>query len=61
MCSFILRPWQLTDAEPIAAAANNPSIAANLRNVFPSPYTLPKCRWPMRLRASSLEDSGSQC
>ena len=45
MCSFILRPWQLTDAEPIAAAANNPSIAANLRNVFPSPYTLADAEW----------------
>lgn len=45
MCSFILRPWQLTDAEPIAAAANNPSIAANLRNMFPSPYTLADAEW----------------
>ena len=40
MTSFTLRPWRQTDAEAVAAAANNPSIAANLRNVFPSPYTL---------------------
>ena len=40
MATFILRPWLRTDAESIAAAANNPRIAANLRNVFPSPYSL---------------------
>lgn len=45
MIPFILRPWQLPDAESIAAAANNPKIAANLRNVFPSPYTLANAEW----------------
>ncbi len=45
MIPFILRPWQLPDAESIAAAANNPKIAANLRNVFPSPYTLADAEW----------------
>ena len=40
MSAFTLRPWQLSDAADIASAANNPKIAANLRNVFPSPYTL---------------------
>lgn len=39
MHTFILRAWQPGDAEAIAAAADNPRIAANLRNVFPSPYT----------------------
>ena len=34
MVSLILRPWLPADAEPIAAAANNPKVAANLRNVF---------------------------
>ena len=42
---FTLRPWQEEDAESIAAAANNPKIAANLRNVFPSPYTLADAVW----------------
>ena len=45
MVPFTLRPWQRTDAEAIAEAANNPSIAANLRNVFPSPYTLAEEEW----------------
>lgn len=40
MIPFVLRPWRRTDAESIAAAADNPKIAANLRNVFPSPYRL---------------------
>lgn len=40
MVSFLLRPWRQSDAEAVAAAADNPKIAANLRNVFPSPYTL---------------------
>lgn len=40
MASFILRPWRSEDAAALAAAADNPKIAANLRNSFPSPYTL---------------------
>ena len=45
MALFTLRPWQLSDAGDIAAAADNPRIAANLRNVFPSPYTLADAEW----------------
>ena len=45
MVPFVLRPWRRTDAESIAAAADNPRIAANLRNVFPSPYTLADAEW----------------
>lgn len=45
MSSFILRPWLPSDAEAVAIAANNPNIAANLRNVFPSPYTLADAEW----------------
>lgn len=40
MASFILRSWRPGDAADLAAAADNPKIAANLRNSFPSPYTL---------------------
>ena len=40
MTQFTLRPWRESDAADVAAAADNPKIAANLRNVFPSPYTL---------------------
>jgi len=45
MISFLLRPWRHEDAEDVAAAADNPKIAANLRNVFPSPYTLADAEW----------------
>lgn len=38
--TFTLRPWRAADAPSIAALADNPRIAANLRDVFPSPYTL---------------------
>lgn len=40
MTEFRLRPWKPDDAAPITQAANNPKIAQNLRNAFPSPYTL---------------------
>ena len=36
---FELRPWRMEDAETIARYANNPKIAANLRDAFPHPYT----------------------
>ena len=34
-----LRPWELSDVPSIALYANDPAIAANLRNIFPYPYT----------------------
>ena len=37
---FELRKWNLADSQDIAHYANNKKIAANLRNVFPYPYTL---------------------
>ncbi len=43
--NFQLRPWRIEDAKEIAKAANNPRIAANLRNVFPHPYTLEDANW----------------
>ena len=36
---FDLRPWRMEDAETIARYANNPKVAANLRDDFPHPYT----------------------
>ncbi|KAI0841480.1 acyl-CoA N-acyltransferase [Hypoxylon sp. FL0890] len=36
----IIRPYTLSDAEPMAAAANFPEISLYMRNRFPSPYTL---------------------
>lgn len=43
--NFLLRPWRTEDAEDLAKAADNPKIAANLRNVFPNPYTLADANW----------------
>lgn len=45
MSFFTLRPWRRSDAAAVAAAADNPRIAANLRNVFPFPYTLEDAEW----------------
>ena len=39
MKEFIVRKWRYEDFETIAKAANNPNIAKNLRNAFPSPYS----------------------
>lgn len=45
MKQFDLRKWTPEDAVAIATAANNKNIAANLRNVFPHPYTLEDAKW----------------
>lgn len=37
---FELKKWDLADSQDVAHYANNKKIAANLRNVFPYPYTL---------------------
>jgi ribosomal-protein-alanine N-acetyltransferase len=42
--SAILRDWTTHDAEPLARHANNPRIAATMRDAFPSPYTLDDAR-----------------
>lgn len=44
MRDFTLRAWKTEDEESLARAADNPNIAKNLRNVFPSPYTLDDAR-----------------
>lgn len=36
---FVLREWKTEDADSVAKYANNPKIAGNLRDGFPSPYT----------------------
>jgi [ribosomal protein S5]-alanine N-acetyltransferase len=35
----ILRPWKRADAPKLAYYADNPRIAAGMRDLFPSPYT----------------------
>lgn len=37
--AFSLVPWRMNFAESLLQYADNPKIAANLRDVFPSPYT----------------------
>lgn len=36
---FILRKWQMSDLDSLVKYANNPAIARNLTDAFPSPYT----------------------
>jgi RimJ/RimL family protein N-acetyltransferase len=36
---FTLRPWDANDASSLIKHANNPRVAANLRDGFPHPYT----------------------
>lgn len=36
---ILLRPWRETDAAACAALADDEGVAANLRDVFPYPYT----------------------
>ena len=36
---FELRLWRMEDVEAVARYANNPKVAANLRDIFPYPYT----------------------
>ena len=35
---FLLRPWTMDDVDSLVKYANNPKIAANLTDAFPSPY-----------------------
>lgn len=39
-----IRPFQKEDAQRMAELANNPAIARNLRDMFPSPYRLEDAR-----------------
>ena len=48
MTDFALRPWQEADAASLARRADDPGIAANLRDVFPSPYTEADAAWFLR-------------
>lgn len=45
MREFVLRKWELSDAESVAEQADNINVAGRLRNVFPNPYTLEDAKW----------------
>ncbi|KAM0353591.1 hypothetical protein ACHAPU_001603 [Fusarium lateritium] len=42
---LIIRRYYLSDAAALSKAANNKSIAVNMRNTFPSPYNLSDAEW----------------
>lgn len=44
-----LRPYEASDAEALAKAANDPEIAKNMRSGFPSPYTLANAQFWIEL------------
>lgn len=47
---FLLRAWRETDAESLAAQANNRNVWSNLRSRFPRPYTIANARsWISRI------------
>jgi ribosomal-protein-alanine N-acetyltransferase len=44
--SCVLREWQDSDVSSLVVNANNPNVARNLRDIFPSPYTVQHaCEW----------------
>lgn len=45
MDELILSPWREEMIPSLAKYADNPKIAANLRDIFPSPYTLADAEW----------------
>ena len=53
---FSLRPWQSNDALSLIRHANNPRIAANLRDGFPYPYTLPDARKWLKMVGENKKD-----
>ena len=54
----MLRPWRPEDAPSIARHADDPQVAANLRDVFPCPYQLSDAEEFIRLcRAAEPEQA----
>lgn len=56
MTDWTLRKWSPADAADVAHYANNPKIAANLRNVFPYPYTLKDAEGYVNACAADMEE-----
>ncbi|PID92314.1 MAG: GNAT family N-acetyltransferase [Bacteroidetes bacterium] len=55
--NFSLRPWKMEDAEQLSRHANNPRVAASLRDAFPHPYTLEDARsWLAALEEDPSDD-----
>lgn len=60
MIEFVLRPWEEADAASLARWADDPAVAANLRDVFPSPYTRADAEWFIR-DCMAREGDGQLC
>lgn len=56
MKELILRQWKTEDISRLAESANNPKIAANMRNSFPCPYTIENAKWYVN---DCLENDGN--
>lgn len=56
---FTLRKWEITDAQSLAAYANNFKIALNLRDAFPHPYTL--CNAQSFIESCIASDESCKC
>ncbi len=53
---FLLRPWDLSDAEALVKHVNNPRVAANLRDGFPYPYTPVDAKRWLEMLGNNKED-----
>ena len=54
--AFILRAWDPSDASALVKHANNPKVAAHLRDGFPYPYTPGDARNWLSMVGSNKED-----
>jgi [ribosomal protein S5]-alanine N-acetyltransferase len=52
----VLRDWTVSDAGPLVKHANNPRIAASMRDAFPSPYTPEDAKRFIKLATSDGPD-----
>jgi ribosomal-protein-alanine N-acetyltransferase len=53
---FVLRPWQISDAESLVKHANNDKVASNLRDGFPYPYTLSAAKKWLQMVGENQDD-----
>jgi ribosomal-protein-alanine N-acetyltransferase len=53
---FMLRPWSPDDARSLVKHANNPKVAANLRDGFPHPYRLKDARNWLEMVSENRDD-----
>jgi [ribosomal protein S5]-alanine N-acetyltransferase len=52
-----VRPWRLTDAEPLVRHANDTAVARQLRDRFPHPYTASDATAFLRMTAGARDAS----